>query len=425
MTENPGAFLGENDVKFIRLAFCDLFGRLKNISIMADEFENVAAFGKSFDASGIFGFVDTKGSDLLLMPDLTTMALLPWRPQQGGRVARVYCDILYSSGEPFELDGRRILKNSVRRLQALGYTAKIALECEFYLFNLGDQGQPILAPHDQAGYLDFAPLDKGENVRREICLNLEQMGIRPSSSLHESGPGQNEIDLHRRSPIKMADAYIAFTNVAKTVASSFGLYASLLPKPLKDKSGSGLHVSIALEKDGENVVKGEGGLTQAAQAFMQGILSRVAEISAFLNPLPGSYSRLGRFDAPGEISWSNQNLAQLLRVAQSGGDRGAHIELRSPDPAMNPYIGFALLLEAGAEGIERQLTLLPEGEVLGSLPGSLEKAVALAQGSDLVKRALPSRFAEPFLSHKLGEYERMFRSGDAESFEIENDFPVI
>ncbi|MDR2514626.1 MAG: glutamine synthetase family protein [Christensenellaceae bacterium] len=424
MTEDTGAFLGENDVKFIRLAFCDLFGRLKSISIMADEFENVAAFGKSFDASGIFGFVDTKGSDLILMPDLSTMALLPWRPQQGGRVARVYCDILYSSGEPFELDGRRILKSSVKRLFALGYTAKIALECEFYLFNLGDQGQPILAPHDQAGYLDFAPLDKGENVRREICLNLEQMGIRPSSSLHESGPGQNEIDLHRRSPIKMADAYVAFTNVAKTVASSFGLYASLLPKPLKEQSGSGLHVSIALEKDGENVIKGENGLTEVAQAFMQGILSRVAEISAFLNPLPGSYSRLGRFDAPGEIAWSNQNLAQLLRVPQAGGG-SAHIELRSPDPAMNPYIGFALLLEAGAEGIERRLALEPEGEVLGSLPASLEEAVSLARRSDLVKKALPQRFAGPFLSHKLSEYERMFRSGDAESFEIENDFPVI
>lgn len=416
IAENMKSFIEENDVQFVHLAFCDMFGRLKNISIMADELPYVAENGMFFDASGIPGFTDTAGSDLILVPDIASAAVLPWRQQQG-RVARVYCDIFYSDGKPFELDCRRMLRNSVKRLQALQIDAKIGLECEFYLFNLDDQGQPVLAPHDQAGYLDFAPLDKGENVRREICLSLEQMGVRPVSSHHESGPGQNEIVLRHRNPLTAAENFITFSNVAKTSAASFGLFASLLPKPLKDRSGSGLHTNIVLQKNGENAVKNGAELTDTAKHFMQGLLSHASEMAAFLNPLPGSYSRLGYFDSPLEISWSIQNKVQLLRVPSQLGAQ-AHMELRSPDPAMNPYIGLALLLEAGADGIEQKMPLAGECEVLGRLPGSLDEAVSIARQSVFIKNALPKRYLDQYFSHKQKEYTAMFRSGDPDNFEI-------
>lgn len=416
-------YVQENDVKFVRLAFCDISGRLKNISINADELPHVLVDGIGFDASAVEGFTDAMASDLRLMPDPATITILPWRPQQG-RVARVYCDVLYADGTPFENDGRRILRGAVKRLAALGLKCRIGLECEFYLFTLDDQGEPILKPHDQAGYLDFAPLDKGENVRREICLSLEAMGIKPLSSHHESGPGQNEISLKAMDPLGAADAYITFRHVARTVAARYGLYASFLPKPLKELSGSGLHLSLSLLKDGENVFKCGDALTEQAQAFMQSILQHVDALSAFLNSLPGSYGRLGSFDAPSDISWSHQNRAQLARVPA---DKGAYarMELRSPDPAINPYASFALLLAAGAAGIEQGLALQREHAVTGHLPKDLLAAVMLARGSAVVRQALPEGFLTAYLDGKEREYRHMYRAEDPAAYEMSHYFPRI
>lgn len=421
MNEELLNFVEENDVKFVRLAFCDIAGRLKNVSVMAEALEHVLQDGMAFDASLVEGFPDAQGSDLLLQPDPATMAILPWRPQQG-RVARCYCNVLYADGRPFESDVRRLLRGTVRKLAELGFAARISLECEFYLFRLDDQGQPILAPHDQAGYLDFAPLDRGENVRREICLSLEQMGIAPMSSHHEAGPGQNEIGLFALSPLAMADGYISFCNAARTVAARYGLFASFLPKPLKENFGSGLHLSISLYKDGENIVKRGDRLSPEAASFLQGILSTSAELSAFLNPLPGSYERLGCFDAPKEVAWSYQNRAMLARVPA---DKGAfaRLELRNPDPSMNPYLCFALLLEAGLRGIAQGLELCPENKPCGSLPSSLQEAVRLAEGSQLIREVLPKSLLSNYLSLKERQFRHMYRAEDPQAYELSHFFP--
>ncbi len=419
MIEELLSFVEENDVKFVRLAFCDIAGRLKNISVMSSTLEHALQDGMAFDPFAVDGFGDAEGPELLLKPDPSTIAILPWRPQQG-RVARCYCDVLCADGTPFENDARRLLRLTNRKLNALGYAARFSLECEFYLFTLDGQGHPVLAPHDQAGYLDFAPLDKGENVRREICLSLEQMGIRPMCSHHESGPGQNEIGLSAMSPLSMADGYITFCNAARTVASGYGLFASFLPKPLKANSGSGLRLSLSLYKDGENIIRDEKGLTAEAGSFLQGILSSGAELAAFLNPLPGSYDRLG-VDAPAAAAWSAHSRDKMAFVPA---DKGAfaRIELRSPDPAINPYLSFALLLEAGLRGIREGRPLCPEGETVCELPSDLGRAVELAGRSELVRSVLPKGLLDRYLALKERQYRHMARAEDPAAYELSHFF---
>ena len=230
-------FVDDNDIKFIRLQFCDILGELKNISIMSSQLERAFKYGISFDASSIKGFLDIEESDLFLYPDPSTLTILPWRPQEG-RVARFFCYIKKPNGEIFEGDTRYILKKTEEELWRKGYLSKVGPECEFYLFKRDDEGEPILIPHDLAGYFDVAPFDKGENVRREVCLTLEDMGLTPESSHHESGPGQNEIDFMYDGPLASADNFITFKNVVKTIASLNGLHGSFMPKPFIDKSGS-------------------------------------------------------------------------------------------------------------------------------------------------------------------------------------------
>ena len=235
-------FVEENDIKFIKLQFCDIFGEMKNISIMASQLRKAFLYGISFDASSIKGFLNIEESDLFLFPDPSTLTILPWRPQEG-RVARFFCNIKTPEGKIFEGDSRKVLEDAVQKLWELGYTAKVGPECEFYLFKTDDEGEPILIPHDTAGYFAVAPFDKGENIRREICLTLEEMGLKPETSHHESGPGQNEIDFKYDDAIISADNSITFRNVIKTIASLNGLHASFMPKPIIDKSGSGLHIN--------------------------------------------------------------------------------------------------------------------------------------------------------------------------------------
>ena len=224
-------FIKENDVKFIRLAFCDLFGTQKNISIMPNELERAFKEGVSFDASVIKGFADVSKSDLLLFPDPTTLSVLPWRPQQG-RVVRFFCDIRTPEKEKFIYDSRDILRNTIKKCIAKGYTPYIGTECEFYLFKTDEEGEPTMVTHDKGGYFDIAPIDKGENIRREICLCLEEMGISPESSHHEQGPGQNEIDFKYSDSLTAADNFITFKSVVKAIAARNGLFASFMPKPI-------------------------------------------------------------------------------------------------------------------------------------------------------------------------------------------------
>lgn len=408
-------YVAENDVKFIKLFFTDIFGSLKSLTIQPSLLQKAFEEGVSFDGSSVRGLLNIEKSDFFLVPDPTTLSVLPWRPQHG-RVARLYCDILYPDGTPFEGDSRLILQRVVEKAEKLGFNVNIGTECEFYLFNLNESGHPTNIPHDTAGYCDLAPLDKGENIRRDIILNLEQMGIEPLTSHHESGPGQNEIDFKHNTAIKAADNFATFKTTVKTIASKSGLFATFMPKPLDNEAGSGLHINISLIKNGDNIFEKD---SPESKAFMAGILKRIREITAFLNPMRQSYKRLGSFEAPRYVSWSSQNRSQLIRVPAASGD-SVRIELRSPDPSCNQYTALALIIAAGLEGIEQKLELCPPKDVdlfkasatditgLESLPLSLDEALILASSSAFVRRYIPECALNSFVSVKTQENDPLF-----------------
>lgn len=419
-------YVMENDVKFIRLAFCDIFGTQKNISIMPRELSRAFREGISIDASSIRGFANANRSDLLLFPEPSTLSVLPWRPSQG-RVVRFFCDIKYPDGTPFECDARQVLRQAQSDMKKLGYSVKIGTECEFYLLKQDEEGLPTKTPHDNASYMDIAPLDKGENVRRQICLTLEEMNLRPEASHHETGPGQNEIDFAYDSAVTAADNLITFRGVVKTMASVNGLYASFLPKIYRDHPGNGLHINLSLFQNGENVFHGEGdGHSPVAESFMMGILTRCYEMSAFLNPLVNSYERLGVYEAPRYITWSHQNRSQLIRIPAAHGVNN-RMELRSPDPCANPYLAFSLLIRAGMEGIRRELKLcdpcnlnlydVPASMVreYDCLPNTLMEAIRAAQDSTFVHEALPEKILDAYLSAKTSEWRRYSDAQDKSS----------
>jgi glutamine synthetase len=429
-------FVQENDVKFIRLAFCDLLGVQKNISIMPQELERAFESGISFDASAISGFMNIEKSDLFLYPDPATLHILPWRPQQG-RVVRFFCDIKHPDKREYEGDTRNILKQAVNRAADLGYVCKLGTECEFYLFEEDERGNPTDVPYDEGGYLDIAPLDKCENVRREICLTLEQMGIIPESSHHEDGPGQNEVDFKYSDVLTAADNLITFKSVVKVIAARNGLFASFMPKPIKDKSGSGLHINLSLSKNGFNIFnKNYDENATEARSFIAGILDKIIEITAFANPITNSYARLGSFKAPKYVSWSKQNRSQLIRIPAAA-EEYSRMELRSPDPVCNPYITFALLLNAGLDGIERNLKLSEaiDSNVYGLssdklnnlkvLPENLKEALDILSKSDFVRKILNEEMINKYLLIKLDEWEQYTQSISKEAMEKQMYFKII
>ncbi len=388
-------YAAEEDVKFIRLAFCDVFGKQKNISIMPDELPRAFEHGIAFDASAVAGFGDETRSDLFLHPDPDTLMWLPWRPEHG-KVVRMFCSITYPDGRPFECDTRTLLKNAVRDAAEEGFTFRFGAEQEFYLFELDEKNQPTRTPYDNAGYMDIAPEDRGENVRREICLTLEQMGIRPESSHHEEGPGQNEIDFRYAGALEAADNVMTFQTVVRTVARRNGLYADFSPKPLGDCPGNGFHIncSVAPDESTENLCR-----------MIAGVLEKAVPMTAFLNPTESSYKRLGQMKAPGYVSWSAENRSQLVRIPAAA-DEYRRAELRSPDPMANPYIAFALMIRAGLYGIKNKLEL-PEpvnlnlfkadGGVLSGiekLPGSMGEAKRVALADEFIKSSVPAEILD-------------------------------
>ncbi len=429
-------FVKENDVKFIRLAFCDLSGMQKNISVMPDELPEAFEHGILFDAHAIKGFTDITKSDLLLVPDPTTLSVLPWRPQQG-RVVRFYCHIKNPDGSAFWGDTREILKSVLGRAEQKGYSCMVGAECEFYLFKTDENGEPTTIPFDKGGYLDVSPLDKSENVRREICLCLEDMGIKPETSHHEQGPGQNEIDFKFSDALNCADNLFTFRQTVKSIAARNGLFASFSPKPLAEKSGSGLHINLSLSQNGKNIFRlGGEESSKEAESFIAGILQKTPEITAFLNPLPNSYERFGSFEAPKYVTWSYGNRSQLIRIPAAQGER-VRMELRSPDPSTNPYLAFALVISAGLYGIENKLQL-PESinvdlytadnsitEGLTKLPQSMDDALALAAKSEFIKSALNENVHNKFIQMKTLELESFNQAMDKREHYLQNYFKVI
>lgn len=392
-------YVQEEDVKFIRLAFCDVFGKQKNISIMPNELPKAFTYGIAIDASAIDGFGDETHSDLFLHPEPDTLMPLPWRPEEGS-VVRMFCNITYPNGTPFEYDSRMILKQAIEEASKEGLQFFFGTEQEFYLFQLDDHGEPTKIPYDHAGYMDIAPEDKGENIRREICLTLEQMGIRPESSHHEQGPGQNEIDFRYSDPLTAADNAMTFQTVVKAIALRNGLYADFSPKPLHHQPGNGFHINISVKSAYDQ---------DCMNSMIAGILDKASEMTLFLNPLENSYERFGQDKAPRYISWSSENRSQLVRVPAALGEY-RRAELRSPDPAANSYLAFALLIYASMYGIKENLEL-PEPadlnlfkapiEVLANfrqLPGNLPAACQEAKNSSFIKKCIPKVITELYCS---------------------------
>ncbi len=387
-------FIEEEDVKFIRLAFFDLKGKQKNISIMPSELNRAFENGIPFDASAIEGFEGPQKSELYLKPDPSTLAIIPWRPATG-KVVRMFCNILTPDGKPYLKDSRTILQNACQRLKdECSIEMMIGTEVEFYLFKLDENGQPTSETFDKAGYMDIAPEDHGENIRREICFTLEQMGITPEASHHEEGPGQNEIDFHYSDALTAADNVATFKWIVNTKAAANGLYADFSPKPIAGQAGNGMHINISYrpasgkEKNTEDLLP----------YILGGILKHIEEITFFLNPADNSYNRLGASKAPEYISWGKENRSTLIRVPSSTSTK--RLELRSPDPLCNTYLVLTLLIEAAIEGIKNKIQPpaettenLFDDEVakktsLKALPKSLAEAKRLADNSDFVKKVL-------------------------------------
>ena len=390
-------YVQEENIKFIRLAFCDIFGRQKNIAIMSSELKRAFESGIAIDASAIAGFGGEVRSDLFLRPDPSTLVQLPWRPESG-RVVRMFCDITHPDGSFLEMDTRGLLKKAVEEAKAAGISFAFGAEMEFYLFKTDENGNPTQQPYDNAGYMDIAPDDKGENVRREICITLEEQGIQPECSHHEEGPGQNEIDFRYSDPLSAADNAVTFRTVVKTVAMRNGLAADFSPKPLREYAGSGLHINISAKSEDRR---------DLMPHIIAGMMEHISDMTLFLNPCENSYERLGKNKAPRYITWSSQNRSQLIRIPAAD---AAHqrAELRSADPSANPYLAFALLIYACLDGIRRSLTppastdinlYAAPAKVLSTfrkLPSSLQEASCTAASSDFIRSCLPDSVIQAY-----------------------------
>ena len=382
------AFVKEGDVKFIRLSFVDLSGLQKNVSVMADGFEEHLSDGVVIEGKGA-GFPSE--AEIRLVPDMGTVHILPWRPQHG-RVARFLSSIKSVSGEPLPFDARKVLTDTVTLLKESGYTSELGTDSEFYLFELSEAGDPTFATQDKAGAYDIAPLDKGENVRREICLTMEEIGIDPLSSHHEQGPGQNEITFVERPPLEACDNYVIFKSVVKAIASRNGLYASFMPKPLMGEHGNSLTINFDIKKDKKSIFAEN---LKEAEAFAAGVLLRARDCAVFAQSIPNSYDRLAAYPHIVPIALGEKR-DSFMRYTHKHG--AVKLALRSPDNASNLYLTVSLALRAGLEGIKNGLRLadLPAA----ALPLSMSEAIADAEKSAFLKEVLGKTLLNAYLDEK-------------------------
>ena len=417
----------EEDVEFIRLQFTDIFGMLKNVAITAGQLEKALDNRCMFDGSAIEGFVRIDESDMYLYPDLDTFEVFPWRPQQG-KVARFICDVYNPDGTPFSGDPRYVLKRAVKRAQDMGYVLNVGPECEFFLFHTDEEGRPTTSTHEMAGYFDVSPIDLAENVRRDIVLNLEEMGFQVEASHHEIAPAQHEIDFQYTDALRAADNIMTFKMAAKTIAKRHGLHATFMPKPREGMNGSGMHINMSLsDKEGRNLFADDQDalrLSRDAYYFMAGILKHMKAMTILTNPLVNSYKRLiPGFDAPIYIAWSpTSNRSSLIRIPSPRGE-STRIELRCPDSAMNPYLALAACLSAGLDGIEKKpglpacvegnmFTMEPEelrDRNVERIPETLGDAIEAYSGDVFMKEVLGEHIYTKYLEAKEQEW-RDFRA---------------
>lgn len=415
----------ELDVRYIRLQFTDLLGVIKNVEIPVDQLPKALDDKIMFDGSSIEGFVRIEESDMYLVPDRSTWLVFPWDSSQG-KVARLICDVYLPDGQPFQGDPRIVLKRVVEQARAMGFDAfNVGPEPEFFLFKMDAQGRPTQEVNDEGGYFDWAPLDLGENCRREIVLTLEAMGFEIEASHHEVAPGQHEIDFKYADALETADNIATFRLVVKTIARQYGLHATFMPKPVFGINGSGMHCHQSLFQNGKNAFYDESdelGLSDIARQYLAGILKHASSFTGICNPTVNSYKRLvPGYEAPSYVAWSAKNRSPLVRVPASRG-LGTRIEVRSPDPSCNPYLAIAAMLASGLDGIQNRLEVAEpinrniyimtdeEKEAAGieSLPGSLDEAMHLLASDEVLKNALGEHVFTHFIELKRIEWN-MFR----------------
>ena len=411
----------EEEIEFIRMQFTDIFGQLKNVAITASQIEKAVNNQIMFDGSSIEGFVRIDESDQYLYPDLKSFRIFPWRPSHG-KVARLICDVYNTDGTPFVGDPRYVLKRVIEKANAMGFDRfNVGPEAEFFLFQTDDEGKPTTKTNDEAGYFDLGPLDHGEGTRREICMALEQMGFEIEASHHEVAEGQHEIDFKYAGALHTADNIMTFKLAVKTLAQKNGLHATFMPKPVFGVAGSGMHLNMSLFKDGRNVFFDEGGekkLSPLAYSFIAGLLAHVEGFTALTNPLVNSYKRLGAgHEAPRHCAWSASNRSALIRIPAVRGQT-TRVELRSPDPACNPYLAVAACLAAGLDGIAQGLTPPPEipediyamdeatrtAHNISSLPATLDDALDAMERDPLIMEVLGEHVARHYIEGKRKEW---------------------
>ena len=433
-------FVEENDIKFIKVWFTDILGFLKGFTIPKEELEKALEEGIGFDGSSIKGFTRIDESDMVAVPDPATFSALPWRPREKG-VARMFGNILKPDGTPFEGDPRYILKKNLAYARNLGYDFFVGPELEFFYFKDSKSTEVL----DKGGYFDFIPRDEALDMRRETVLILEEMGIPVEYAHHEVAPSQHEIDLRYQNALTMADSVMTYRLVVKEVAYKNGVYATFMPKPLFGENGSGMHIHMSLYdiKKQQNAFFSKEGryyLSDKALSFIAGILKYAPEFTSVTCQWVNSYKRLvPGYEAPVYISWAQRNRSDLVRVPmyKPGQEMATRMELRSPDPAVNPYLAFSVTLRAGLKGIEEGLTppepieenvyeMTPaerKERGIDILPGSLIEAVSLTEKSEVVKEALGEHVFEEFISNKKIEWDR-YRVTVSE-FELENYLPLL
>lgn len=426
--------VADNDVRFIRLQFTDIFGTLKNVSITTSQLEKALNNKCMFDGSSIEGFVRIEESDMLLRPDLNTFCLFPWRPSPN-RVARLICDVYTPSGKPFDGSPREILRRVIAECASMGYSLNVGPELEFFLFYTDEEGGPTLKTLDNGGYFDMGPIDLGENARRDMVLTLEEMGFEIEASHHECARGQHEIDFKYSEALEAADRMMTFKLAVKTVAHRHGLHATFMPKPIFGIAGSGMHLNMSLSSGKKNAFASstdKNGLSPIAYHFIAGVMKHIKGITAVTNPLVNSYKRLvPEYEAPVYIAWSAHNRSPLIRVPAAD-EHAARVELRSPDPSANPYLSLALVLAAGLEGIREKIE--PPAPVDGNiyemspaerkrkrvenLPGDLREAIEEMKKDKLIHAVLGKHIFEKYVEAK--ELEWLEYKTKVSQWEIDN-----
>lgn len=428
----------DNDVKFIRLQFTDVFGMLKNVAITIEELGKALDGKCMFDGSSIEGFVRIEESDMYLRPDPDTFVIFPWRPQVG-RVARLICDIYTPEGTPFEGDPRYILKKVIQQAKGMGYSFNVGPECEFFLFHVDDDGRPTTTTHDEAGYFDLAPIDLGADARRDMCLTLEEMGFHIEASHHEVAHGQHEIDFKYDEVLVAADNIMTFKMVVKSIAKRHGLYASFMAKPIFGINGSGMHTNQSLFKNGKNAFYDSSDKLQLSgecYSYIAGVLDHVKGFTAITNPTINSYKRLvPGFEAPVYVAWATRNRSPLIRIPAAR-EEGTRVELRNPDPTCNPYLALACMLAAGLDGIkkgkkpvnsvEKNIFAMSEKELaehkISALPATLYQAIYEMKKDKLVKETLGEHIFENYIKAKLAEWNEY--SASISQWEVDRYLPM-